>query len=60
MFGIRRFIPFVRTRGLEPPRLAALEPESSMSTNSTTPAGDSLGKHKASFELANIIFPLVI
>ena len=28
----------VRVRGLEPPRLAALEPKSSASTNSATPA----------------------
>ncbi len=28
----------VRVEGLEPPRLAALDPKSSVSTNSTTPA----------------------
>lgn len=28
----------VRMEGIEPPRLAALEPKSSVSTNSTTPA----------------------
>jgi hypothetical protein len=30
----------VRVRGLEPPRLAALEPKSSASTNSATPASE--------------------
>ncbi len=29
---------FVRVKGVEPPRLAALDPKSSVSTNSTTPA----------------------
>ena len=29
---------FVRVKGLEPPRLAALDPKSSTSTNSATPA----------------------
>nr|AOE11216.1 hypothetical protein [uncultured bacterium] len=28
----------VRVKGVEPPRLAALDPKSSMSTNSITPA----------------------
>ena len=28
----------VRVKGVEPPRLAALDPKSSVSTNSTTPA----------------------
>jgi hypothetical protein len=31
-------VGLVRVRGLEPPRLAALEPKSSASTNSATPA----------------------
>jgi hypothetical protein len=30
----------VRVEGLEPPRLAALEPKSSASTNSATPASE--------------------
>ncbi len=29
---------FVRMKGVEPPRLAALDPKSSVSTNSTTSA----------------------
>ena len=29
---------FVRVKGVEPPRLAALDPKSSASTNSATPA----------------------
>ena len=29
---------FVRVKGLEPPRREALDPKSSVSTNSTTPA----------------------
>ena len=29
---------FVRMKGVEPPRLAALDPKSSVSTNSTIPA----------------------
>ena len=29
---------FVRVKGLEPPRLTALDPKSSTSTNSATPA----------------------
>ena len=31
-------IIIVRVKGVEPPRLAALDPKSSMSTNSITPA----------------------
>ena len=37
---------FVRVKGLEPPRLAAPDPKSGVSTNFTTPAG---------FEIANIL-----
>ena len=33
-----RTAPLVRAEGLEPPRLASLEPKSSASTNSATPA----------------------
>ena len=32
------FKMLVRVKGVEPPRLAALDPKSSMSTNSITPA----------------------
>ncbi len=37
----------VRAKGLEPPRLASLEPKSSVSTNSTTPAETEVADAKA-------------
>ena len=37
----------VRAEGLEPPRLSSLEPKSSASTNSATPAEGTLGTERA-------------
>lgn len=36
--SLKSAYPLVRARGLEPPHIAALDPKSSVSTNSTTPA----------------------
>ena len=38
LLSVSKRLVFVRVEGLEPPRLAALDPKSSASTNSATPA----------------------
>jgi hypothetical protein len=35
---VKRYVRLVRAEGLEPPQLSSLEPKSSASTNSATPA----------------------
>ena len=55
--GISPLMPFksVRIKGVEPPRLAALDPKSSVSTNSTIPAFKALLLKKQFANLFNFL-----
>ena len=53
--GKQRFSDLVPRRGLEPPRLAALVPETSASTNSATWACAAIGTEPSSHCQSNVL-----
>gem|GEM_PF-2150268 len=54
------FVLLVRTRGLEPPRVASLVPETSASTNSATSARIEHGHYSVKWQLTLLIYWVIL